>query len=79
MASFLICGFYDFFTPPPVTKKRDVTPTNRADLHTATTLPIRFIKLHDLTVSEDRERRHAVSARNISSIQSSGLLGRADW
>jgi hypothetical protein len=41
-------------------KKRDVTSTNRADLHTATTLSIRVIKLQGPTVSEDRERRHAV-------------------
>jgi hypothetical protein len=53
-------AFFILFTPSPVTEKRYVTPANRADLHTATSLLIRVLKLHGLTVSENRERRHTV-------------------
>jgi hypothetical protein len=43
---FFHMRFFILFTPSTVTEKRDVTPTNRADLHTATSLPIRVLKLH---------------------------------
>ena len=49
------------YTVTDYRKKRDVTPTNRADMHTATSLPIRILNLHGPIVSGNRQREKTYS------------------